>query len=141
MAEAIARHHVDKGLLGATDTFFIASAGLQASDGIPTSAETINTLDEMGIRYDGRSKRLTELMIHKASLVFCMTASQRAAAAELVASSPEDAAKIVQLDPERDIEDPVGMGQGAYDALGRRLMILIPHRLKEMLQVTSAPQK
>jgi protein-tyrosine-phosphatase len=141
MAEAIARHHVDAGLLGNSNSIFVASAGLQASDGIHTSRETINTLSEMGIHFDSRSKRLSAQMIRKADLVFCMTASQRAGAMELVADSPEDVAKIVQLDPERDIEDPVGMGQEAYDALGRQMMILIPHRLKEMVQVTPTRQK
>ena len=137
MAEAIARHHLDRGLLNKDGSVFVASAGIQAPDGIPTTYETLATLKDMGIEFEGRSKRLTEQMIRKADLILCMTASQQAAARELVADSPADMEKIVLLDPDNDLEDPVGMGQEAYDSLGRRLAVLVPERLKELLASTS----
>ena len=34
--------------------------------------------------------------------------------------------------PEADIEDPMGMGQTAYDALAHRLMQVVRRRLKEL---------
>jgi protein-tyrosine-phosphatase len=137
MAEAIARHHLDRGSLRKFTDVFVASAGIQASDGVPTTRETLATLSEMGIDFEGRSKRLTPQMIRKAELILCMTASQQANARELVADSPSEMEKIVLLDPENDLEDPVGMGQDAYDALGRRLAILIPQRLNELLETAS----
>ena len=70
-------------------------------------------------------------MIRKADLIFCMSAGQQAAARALVADSPADMEKVVLLDPDRDIEDPFGMGQGAYDSLSVRLSKLIPQRLTE----------
>lgn len=139
MAEAIARQAL---LHGASDTasrkddIFIASAGIGALDGMPTTHETIEALKRMGIEYDGRSKRLTEQMIRKATLVVCMTASHQAAARRLVADSsdPRDQAKIVLLDPQGgDIEDPIGMGQREYDALAERMKTMIPARLKDLL--------
>lgn len=133
MAEAIARHHLDKGVLGPNADVFVASAGMQAVDGARISPETLNTLAQMGIQHTGRSKRLTEPMIRRADLVFCMTAQQQAAARELVADAPADVRKIVLLDTQSDIEDPVGMGQEAYNALGRRLAKTVPQRLKETL--------
>ena len=137
MAEAIARNQLDKGLLGPDADVFVASAGIGASDGAPPTPETLGTLRQMGIEYSGRSKRLTEQMVRKADLIFCMTAGQQSAAHELVADSPAEAEKIVLLDPDGDIEDPIGMGQDAYDALGRRMAKLIPQRLKDILSNAS----
>jgi protein-tyrosine-phosphatase len=138
MAEAIARQAMSHETGGASrkdDEIFIASAGIGALDGMPTTHETIEALRRMGIEYDGRSKRLTEQMIRKAALVVCMTASHQAAARRLVADSPEDQAKIVILDPKGgDIDDPIGLGQREYDALAERLRKVIPLRLKELLE-------
>jgi len=133
MAEAIARHHLDAGLLGPETAVFVASAGLTAGDGSPTTHETMNTLANLGIEHDGRSKRLTAQMIHKADAVLVMTAGHLSGARALVADSPADLEKIQLLDPEGDLEDPIGMGQDAYDSLGQRLMMLIPRRLKDVL--------
>jgi protein arginine phosphatase len=134
MAEAIARHQIASGeLLGHHPNVFIASAGIQASDGMPPTRETLNALKEMGIEHDGRSKRLTPQMIHKADVVFCMTAGHQMMAQALVADSPADMDKVLVLNPDADLEDPIGMGQDAYDAIARQLMELIPQRLKSTL--------
>ena len=72
-----------------------------------------------------------ERTIERAELVFCMTGSHRDAARMLVADRPEHLEKIHCLDPAADIEDPIGQGWPAYDALAQRLMELVPQRLKE----------
>ena len=133
MAEAIARHHIARGLLGGEDRVFVASAGIQAPDDTPTTPETIDSLSRLGIDFEGHSKRLSEQMIRKADLILCMSAAQQAAARALVPDSPADQEKIMLLNPDGDIEDPIGMGQDAYDALSRALMKLIPTRLSEAL--------
>jgi L-threonylcarbamoyladenylate synthase len=134
MAEAIARHYISHGFLGGDEELFVASAGVQAPDGAPTTRETIESLKSLGIEYDSRSKKLTAQMIRKADLVFCMSENQAQVARTLVADSPQDQEKIVLLDTEGDIEDPIGMGQPAYDALCKRLSILVPQRLKEAIE-------
>lgn len=131
MAEAIARHHIAKGLLGGNEQVFVASAGVQAPDGTPTTPETIRSLSQLGIEYEGHSKRLSEQMIRKADLILCMSAAQQAGARAMVSDSPADQEKILLLDPQSDIEDPIGMGQEAYDSLSRQLMNLVPKRLNE----------
>lgn len=142
MAEAIARRALQTGIEGIgpamADNVFVASAGISALDGMPTTHETLEALRHAGIEYDGRSKRLTEPMIRKAAFVVCMTASHQAAARRLVADSPETQARIVLLDPEGDIEDPIGMGQREYDALATRLTEIIPPRLQQLLQPEGA---
>lgn len=133
MAEAIARHAIDTGLVGGDADLFVASAGVYAATGAPPSPETLQVLSNLGIEHVGVSTPLSAEMIRKADLVFCMTAAHRDAARDLVAGSAAEAEKIQPLDPDGDIEDPIGMGLPAYDALANRFMELIPRRLKEVL--------
>lgn len=133
LAEAIARHHIDHGLLGSNADVFVASAGTSATEGAMPTRETLAALADLGIEHSGRSKRLNEQMIRKADLVFCMTIAHQATARELVADSPAQAEKVLMLDPQSDIEDPIGLGQEVYDSVSRRLAQLVPQRLKEEL--------
>ena len=132
MAEAIARHLIDRGLLGERRDVFIASAGTSAADGLRPTAETVAALAARGIEHDGVSKPLTAQMIRKADVVFCMTSGHVAAAQGLLGDDDGDD-KITRLDPDADIEDPLGSDQGAYDLLAERFMHLIPPRLKGVL--------
>ncbi len=129
MAEAIARHAIDAGLLGEDADVFVASAGVAAGTGVPTTAEAVAALAALGIEFRGTSKPLTADMIRNADLVVAMTEGHAAAARSLV--DGEDTTMIVRLDPERDVEDPIGLDQSAYDALARWFSEVIPPRLKE----------
>ena len=132
MAEAIARHWIDRGLLGERPDVFIASAGTSAADGLHPTAETVAALTARGIEHDSVSKPLTPDMIRNADVVFCMTSGHVAAAQGLLGDDDGDN-KITRLDPDADIEDPLGADQGAYDSLAERFMHLIPLRLKGVL--------
>lgn len=135
MAEAIARHQFDREKVGGiTGSVFVASAGMSACDGSHISPEAIDSLQRMGISHDGSSKRLSAEMIRRADLVLGMTAGHVNGARRLVAGEPEHIAKIVALDPDGDVEDPIGMGNAAYDRLGAQFLELIPRRLSEMLK-------
>ncbi len=136
MAEAIARHalNTDPALAAVRDAVFVASAGVFAGDGVPTTNETVEALARMGIEFEGRSKRLSEPMIRKASHVLVMTAAHEAAAGEMVGVAGDDRRKIALLDPAgRDITDPIGMGQDAYDSLARQLATVVRLRLRQLL--------
>ncbi len=130
MAEAIARHWIDRGLLGERPDVFIASAGTSAANGLRPTAETVAALAARRIEHDSVSKPLTADMIRKADVVFCMTSGHVAAAKDLL---DDDDDKITRLDPDADIEDPLGSDQVAYDSLAERFMHLIPLRLKGVL--------
>ena len=132
MAEAIARYWIDRGLLGDRPDVFIASAGTSAANGLRPTAETVAALAARGIEHDSVSKPLTADMIRKADVVFCMTSGHVAAAQGLLGDD-DDGDKITRLDPDVDIEDPLGSDQGAYDSLAERFMQLIPPRLKGVL--------
>ncbi len=133
MAEAIARHWIDRGLLGERRDVFVASAGTSAANGLRPTAETVAALAARGIEHDGVSKPLTADMIRKADFVLCMTSGHVAAAQGLLGDDDDGDDKITRLDPDADIEDPLGSDQGAYDWLAERFMHLIPPRLKGVL--------
>lgn len=133
MAEGIARQLLESGKVsGHGGEVFTASAGLAAWDGSPVSAETLEALRRRGIPFDGHSKRLTAEMIRKATLVLGMTRSHVVGARALVAGEPHQD-KVHALDPAGDLEDPIGMGQNAYDALAVRLDRVLPERLSSLL--------
>lgn len=133
MAEAIARHLLARGGISSlpADTFF-ASAGVFADDGRMASPETREALARHGIELDGRSKPLSAAMVREADLVLAMTAGHVEAARELLPGEPAQHAKIVPLDPQRDIPDPIGQGQRSYDDLATLLLQVIPARLSEL---------
>ena len=136
MAEAIARSLVSDGKVRGveSDEVFIASAGVAAMDGLPTSHETIEALAKRDIDFDGRSTALTREMILKADLVLAMTAAHVSIAQSLVEDDPAAMTRIQQLDPNGDILDPIGQSQAVYDQLADELTSLIPERLQELLQ-------
>lgn len=122
MAEAIARSVLDD------SEIFVASAGVAAMDGAPTSEETLRALEAIGIEYEGRSTPLSADMIRKADLVLCMTQAHQDVARTLV-DDDDLAERILLLDPDGDIPDPIGQGQGRYDELAKRLRAIIPGRI------------
>jgi protein-tyrosine-phosphatase len=133
MAEAIARDLLESGQVpGHGREVFVASAGLGAWDGSPVSSETLETLRKRDIRFDGHAKRLTPEMVRRASLVLAMTRSHVMGARALVGGEPHQD-KVHLVDPAGDMEDPIGMGQAAYDALAERLDRVLPGRLRELL--------
>ena len=132
MAEAIARQLVRTGAVeGVERDLFVASAGVFASDGVPMSPESAAALERRGIDPDGTSKRLTPEMILNADLVLGMTASHVEAARMM--AGPECSTPSERVDPDGDIEDPIGLGQDAYDRVAERLDDVLPARLRGLL--------
>lgn len=131
MAEAIARSLIDRGLLGDGTGYFVASAGVATGGGSPPTPEALAALAALGIDHAGTSKPLTAEMIRKADIVFGMTERHVQTARET--AGDERADRIVRLDPDADIEDPIGLDQSAYDALARTFLDVIPRRLKELM--------
>jgi protein-tyrosine-phosphatase len=134
MAEGIAQKLQEDGALPGLGQLFFASAGVQAFDGAATSAETVAVLERIKAPVPEHANRLTPDMIRKADLVLGMTSAHVSRARALVAGDPSAQAKIQPLDPEGDVEDPIGLGQRAYDELGAYFRELIPNRLVGMLQ-------
>jgi len=151
MAEAIARHWADQaGFRPADDAGgaareaaaqarpFFASAGVAAPTGSPVAPETVTALKHMGIEHDGAAKQLSAEMIRKADVVFFMSRQQRDSAVTMLREAGDDPQqhehKLLMLDPEGDIADPIGQSQSAYNHLAERFTELIPRRLKEVFE-------
>mgnify|MGYP000975886754 FL=1 len=62
-----------------------------------------------------------------------MTATHVARARALVANDPAAVSRVQLLDPSGDVDDPIGLGQRAYDELGAYFAQLIPQRVAGML--------
>ncbi len=131
MAEAITRSLLDKGLLGDGSGFFVASAGVATGGGSPPTPEALEALAALGIDHTGTSTPLTGEMVRNADIVFGMTEGHvRAAKA---AAGKKAALRVVRLDPDTDIDDPIGLDRSAYDALAQAFQEIIPRRLKEFM--------
>lgn len=100
------------------------------------SEESAAVLARLGATPEGHSKQLTPAMVAKADVVLGMTRSHVAQVQALTSAVAGTSAfdKILPLDPQGDIEDPIGLGQSAYDSVANRLLELIPKRLGEVLK-------
>jgi protein-tyrosine-phosphatase len=134
MAEGIAQKLSEQGKFPASiGALFFASAGVAAFEGAPTSEETVAVLEEMRAPVPGHAKRLTPEMIKRADLVLGMTSAHVVRARAMVSGDAAAASRIHPLDPEGDIDDPIGLGQRAYDDLAAYFAELIPRRVAGML--------
>ena len=111
----------------------VRSAGTHAVPGPPSPGATV-ALRARPLDCSGhRSRRLRPEDVQSADLVLGMTAGHVSRARALVAGDPAAQAKIQPLDPEGDVDDPIGLGQRAYDELGAYFTELIPQRIAGML--------
>jgi protein-tyrosine phosphatase len=116
MAEAIARHALDHGEVpGVEGNVLVVSAGLAAGDGVPYSEETLGALEQ-----------LTEGHLRQAH--------------RLLGDDERSKGHVELLDPEGDVEDPIGHGEAAYHRLAKRFRKLIPRRLADALVQRTTPK-
>ena len=78
-------------------------AGLHTQDGLPYSANSIEALDEIGIKLTGTSKSITPEMLAECDIVFGLTYSL---STSLVAAFPKYQDKIYRFP--LDVPDPFG---------------------------------
>ena len=134
LAEGIAREMIRTGRVeGVESDLFVASAGVHAEDGVPTSPESIDALERRGIEFRGTSTGLTREMVEAADLVLGMTTSHVEIARAI---APGASTPIERLDPDADIDDPFGQSQTVYDRVASRIEAVIPDRLHSLLATT-----
>ena len=122
MAEGIAQKLLESGRFPKdVGAVFFASAGVSAFDGAATSPETVAVLERMKAPVPEHSKRLTPEMVRKADLVLGMTSAHVARARALVAGDAEAMARVQPLDPEGDVDDPIGMPTSRFRKTGAEL--------------------
>lgn len=106
------------------------SAGLSARVGAPLMPEAQQALGMMNIPVLPHSARsLTVELAHEVERIFCMTEAHRTA---VISQFPAAAEKTHRLDPDGDIEDPIGKGLDAYVNCAQRIHTLVRSRLDEI---------
>jgi protein-tyrosine-phosphatase len=123
MAAAVARAEIaaSRGRAGWT----ALSAGLTPRLGEPMTAEAGVALRELGVPAgEHRASALTPELIARAEMVFCMTQKLRGAVLAL-AGDLAAAGKIVCLDPEGDIPDPIGSALPVYTSCAERIREMV----------------
>lgn len=140
MAEAIARHLLMQRAGGGEGTgaalaasTTVRSAGAATSGGAPAAREAVEALSAMGVDTGElarhRSRELTRQMVADAEVIFAMSGSHARAVAAI---DPSAAGKVVTLDPDGDVPDPIGGPLEVYSRTAERLMELIGRRLDEL---------
>jgi protein-tyrosine phosphatase len=134
MAEALTRQILAK-KLGITEAelekkgLSVLSAGSFAMPGTKAATPAIEALKPLGADLSRhRSRPLSVELIHQADVIYVMGRSHAQAVVALVPSAAE---KVVTLDPDRDIDDPIGGDLVLYQTLAGQLQTLIEHRLEE----------
>lgn len=128
MAEGMARKLISQKLgVGPDDLekkgIIVMSAGSFAMPGARATPQAVEALKNLGgdlTRH--RSRPLTVELIHQADQIFTMGRSHAAAVRSLVPSASE---KTATLDPDGDIEDPIGGDLALYQSLAKELGRLI----------------
>ena len=105
------------------------SAGVSAKTGAPMTEEAQQALRLLNIPVVPHvARNLTVELAHQVEVIFCMTRAHRKAVIEMI---PSVAGKTHCLDPEADIEDPIGSSLDAYLNCASHIHRLIRWRLDE----------
>lgn len=132
MAEGIARHLVETGILGLSgfDLKFV-SAGLAAGQGHPATPEAVAAMASYGIDIsEHRSRPVTAELIEQSVACFGMTDQHVRALREM---APQFGDRVQPISPFDEVTDPFGFGQEVYDETARTLYELVLWRLKECI--------
>ena len=108
----------------------VVSAGSFAMPGNRATPQAVEALRGLGVDLSShRSRPLSVELIHQADVIFTMG---RGHAAAVVALVPSAADKVLTLNPEGEIDDPIGSDVAVYQELAGQLQTLIERRLAEI---------
>jgi len=134
MAESIARVALAKKLNVPPDDLEkkginVISAGAFALPGARATPQAVEAVKSLGADLSKhRSRPLTVELIHQADVIFTMSRNHAAAVTALVPSASD---KTMTLDPQGDIEDPIGGDLSLYQQLATQIQQLVEKRLDE----------
>ncbi|MGH7215592.1 MAG: Sua5/YciO/YrdC/YwlC family protein [Tepidisphaeraceae bacterium] len=134
MAEGIARRVIADKMHVTEDDLekkgvSVVSAGSFAMPGARAAPQAVEALRPMGVDLTRhRSRPLTVELIHQADVIYTMGRSHAEAVRSLVPSSAD---KVVPLNPQGEIDDPIGSDLSTYQSVAGQLQTLIEKRLEE----------
>jgi len=135
MAEALARHvlaeqrgvHVHElEALG----LHVASAGVFALGGAPATEHAVEAMRKYGLDIaNHRARPLTDQLVQDADVVYCMTEAHRQAVLDI---APMAQKKVLLLDENADIDDPVGTDATNYQRTAEMIRRRLSARFAEL---------
>ena len=134
MAAAIARDVIAKQRGIAIDELDAAgiaveSAGVYAGPGSPATHEAVEAMQQIDVDLNShRSQPVSSELLDRADVIYCMTQSHEMA---LLQMAPHVADKTNLLDPDGDIDDPIGGSLAVYQRCAENIRKRIEHRLRE----------
>jgi len=136
MAEGLFRKYLAESLKSEVEEleqrgYLVLSAGLAASPGMPVSPQSVEALASAGVDLsDHLSRPLTPKLVQQADRIFTMTREHRDS---IVATYPEAATRTELLSREgRDISDPIGLSQEAYDQCAEEIAQQVRSLVQDM---------
>jgi protein-tyrosine-phosphatase len=106
------------------------SAGVSARVGAPMTPEALQALRQLRIPTRSHSAvNLSADMVHNVEKIYCMTRAHRDAVIEMM---PAAAEKTQCLDPNGDVDDPIGKGHKEYVDCVLRIHDLVRLRFDEL---------
>jgi protein-tyrosine-phosphatase len=106
------------------------SAGVSARVGAPMTPEALQALRQLRIPTRSHSAvNLSADMVHQVEKIYCMTRAHRDAVIKMM---PAVAAKTLCLDPDGDVDDPIGKGHKEYVDCALRIHDLVRLRFDEL---------
>lgn len=106
------------------------SAGVSARVGAPMTQEAQQALRLLNFPVmPHRARNLTVELSNQVERIFCMTQAHRNAVINMIPSAAE---KTHCLDPDNDIEDPIGSGLDSYVKCAQHIHSLVQLRLNEI---------
>ena len=107
----------------------IISAGAFTNNGMPAAREAIEAMSKLNIDLTShRSRVLTPELIREADVIYCMAQSHLDAALEI---DPDARGKAMLLDPQGDIDDPIGGNLTVYQRCAELIRRRLDVRIKE----------
>jgi protein-tyrosine-phosphatase len=138
MAEAIARRLLAEKLHVSEDELekkgvSVISAGSFALPGARATPQAVDAVKAMGADLSKhRSRPLSVELIHQADVIYTMSKNHAQAVSALVPSASE---KTKTLDPDKEIDDPIGGDLSLYQELAGQMKSLIEKRLAESVRM------
>lgn len=115
----------------------VISAGSYAMPGLRATPQAVEAVAQLGGDLSNhRSRSLTPELIHAADVIYTMTRSHADAVRGM---SPTAASRIVPLDPDGDVEDPIGGPLSLYRDVAGRFQTLIADRFAESVYKLHPP--
>lgn len=107
----------------------ILSAGAFTTSGMPAAREAIEAMSKLNIDLSKhRSRVLTAELIREADVIYCMTESHLEAVLEM---DPAAKTKAMLLDPNGDVDDPIGGSLTVYQRCAELIRRRLEMRIKE----------